>query len=101
VVEVILGTLPAPLAVVTAETIRTLRAPDGARPCAEGLRAALRWIGDRSLPFEAALAEARKKIARDFVEWAIAALSYGYGYGYGSGSGSGSGYGSGYGDGDG
>ena len=107
----ILGVLPTPPAVVSAETIRALRAPEGDRPCADGLRAALRWIGDRALPFEVAIVEAREKVGAEFFEWGMRALGFGYGfgdgdgdgfgYGFGYGDGYGFGYGYGYGDGDG
>ena len=107
----ILGVLPTPPAVVSAETIRALRAPEGDRPCADGLRAALRWIGDRALPFEVAIVEAREKVGAEFFEWGMRALGYGfgdgdgdgfgYGFGYGDGYGFGYGYGYGYGYGDG
>jgi hypothetical protein len=90
-----------PLPIVTADLIRSLRASDGSAPCADGLKAGLRWIGERALPLDRALDELRKSrsAVREYAGWALDAL--GYGYGYGSGSGSGSGYGYGYGDGSG
>ncbi len=100
--------------VVSFETIRKLRDPEGNPPCSEGLRAARRWIGERVLEIEVALAEARKSpLVRGYVRWALDAIGSGSGYGDGDGDGSGygsghgcgygygSGYGSGYGDGDG
>ena len=92
-----------PLPVVTAELIRSLRSPDGGAPCKEGLTAALRWIGDRSLALDEALEELRRgrHAARAYVGWALVALGYGYGSGSGYGYGSGDGYGSGSGDGSG
>jgi hypothetical protein len=109
--RVLFGGIPTPPAVVTADVLRSLRSPAGDTPCSQGLRAGLRWIGDRQLPLDQAIAEAREKLPADFVEWALAAIGYGYGYGhsdvYGSGSSDGSGsdydhgYGYGYGSGDG
>jgi len=91
-----------------------LRARDGSPPCPDGLRVALRWIGDRRLTLEAALAEASAAIDSEHLAWALLALGvpgygsggghgYGDGYGYGDGDGSGDGSsdGSGYGSGDG
>jgi hypothetical protein len=79
----LLGELP----VITADTIRNLR--NGSEgPCSEGLKAGLRWIGDRSLRLDEAIEEARRKRGvREYVGWALAALGYGSGDGYGSGYG--------------
>ncbi len=99
-VVVLLGVLPMPPAIVNADVIRGLRAPNGAAPCEGGLDAALQWIGDRSLPFDDAVAEAQKNPAvAPHVQWGLEAIGSGYGSGYGYGYGSGDGYGSGYGSG--
>ena len=87
-VTVLLG--DAPQDIITADVIRNLTAPDGSKPCAEGLRAALDWIGDRALPLPEAIASARKSSrVREYVGWALTALGSGYGSGYGYGYGSG------------
>jgi hypothetical protein len=105
-VTALVGEVPKRPETVNAAMIRALRHPsDGSGPCGEGLAAALAWIGDRELPFDAALAEAKEKIDAGWLTWALEAIGsgsgsgYGYGSGYGSGygDGSGSGYGSGYG----
>ena len=73
---------------VDANMIRALRSPAGDAPCAEGLSAALRWIGDRSIPFAQALSEAREHPdVAQHVDWALQAIGCGCGYGYGSGYG--------------
>jgi hypothetical protein len=103
------GTFPSvsSVMVIDAAAIRALRL-DGSPPCDEGLRAALKWIGDRSLPLGEAFAEAEQALGSDWFDWACRALGltgsgygsgYGDGYGCGDGYGDGSGYGSGYGDG--
>jgi hypothetical protein len=97
-VEVLLGAPP--VETITADVIRNLTAPDGSKPCGEGLRAGLKWIGNRALSLPEAVREARESArVREYVAWAMAALGYGDGdgYGYGDGDGSGYGYGSGYG----
>ena len=98
-ITVLLGT---PTEQISAATIRRLVAPDGSKPCAEGLRAGLRWIGTRTLSLTDAINEARDNaLVSDYVDWALRAIDYGDGSGdgsgYGSGYGDGSGYGSGYG----
>ena len=101
-VDVILGSVPGPPSVITADVIRALRSPTGERPCAEGLKAALRWIGDRALPYLEALEAAKKASSlREYLDWGLQALGYGSGCGDGYGDGSGDGSGSGYGDGSG
>lgn len=119
-VRVILGEqLPSPPSVISAEVLRGLRAPDGSRPCRNGIGRALRWIGDREIQIEQALEEAKSALSSDDLEWGLRALGIsGYGdgddgFGDGSGSGDDSGYGrgsdsghgygsgSGYGSGDG
>ena len=85
-VAVLLGA--APPETITAEVIRNLRGPGGAKPCEKGLTVALIWIGDRTLPLCEAVAAARKsRTVREYVDWALLALGYGYGYGSGSGYG--------------
>jgi hypothetical protein len=98
-----------PLPMVTADLIRSLRAPDGSAPCPDGLAVGLRWIGDRALPLDEALDELRRSrdAVREYAGWALTALGYGsgdgsgYGFGDGSGDGSGYGFGDGFGDGSG
>lgn len=81
-VEVLLG--EPPIEIITADIIRNLRAPDGAKPCPDGLRRGLAWIGARALPLPEAVAAARKrKHVREYVNWALMALGYGAGYGSG------------------
>jgi len=101
------GTFPsvAAVTVIDANVIRGLRV-DGSPPCADGLRQALSWIGDRTLPIGEALAQAKESLYCDYYDWACRALGltgdgYGDGSGYGSGDGSGDGYGYGYGSGSG
>ena len=100
-VKTIFGRCPKPPRLITARSIRRLRAPDGSKPCPEGLKAALSWIGDRRVPLARALQEAETKL-REWFDWGLSAMGMtGSGYGYGSGDGSGDGYGDGYGSGDG
>jgi hypothetical protein len=101
-VVALVGALPQTPTVVNADLIRNLRAPDGSRPCSEGLRVVLKWIGDKALPFDAAVEKARKsRLVGSYVEWALTAIGSGSGSGFGSGDGYGDGYGFGSGDGDG
>jgi hypothetical protein len=92
-VQVLLG--DPPVETITADVIRNLTGADGSKPCGEGVRAGLKWIGNRALSLPEAVREARESArVREYVAWALAAL----GYGSGSGSGYGSGYGYGYGE---
>lgn len=106
--RVLLGTPPALPERVDADMIRSLRGPDGKLGCAEGVSAAIEWIGDQLLPLDEALALAKEDaglsgwMAED-VAWAEAALGViGYGYVYGDVYGDGDSYSYGYvyGDGD-
>lgn len=108
VVRILFGSPPSPPPVLSAEVLRGLRAPDGSRPCRVGLDKALRWIGDREIPIEQALEEAKSALSSDDLEWGRRALGisgygsgYGSDYGHGHGHGYGYGHGSGYGDGHG
>lgn len=112
VVRILFGSPPYPPPVLSSEVLRGLRDPGGSRPCRVGLGRALRWIGDREIPIEQALEEAKSALSSDDLEWGLRALGIsGYGdgddgYGSGSGSGSGDGFdssgsGHGYGDGEG
>lgn len=90
-VRVLFGSPPSP-PIISAEVLRGLRAPDGSRPCRDGLGRALRWIGDREIPIEQALEEAQSVLASSDIEWGRRALGisgsgYDYGYGYGCESG--------------
>jgi hypothetical protein len=101
-VEALFGMLPKPPAFIDAEALHGLRLPDGTKPCTEGIGAALRWIGNRRLPFQEALAEARgDPRVKQYVAWGLEATGSGDGSGSGSGYGDGDGYGDGYGDGSG
>jgi len=113
-VRIFFGPPTAPPSVISADVLRGLRSPDGSRPCRDGIGEALRWIGDREIPIEQALEEAKSVLTPGDLEWGLSALGVagyghgdvdgygdGYGYGYGSGSGYGYGYGSGSGSGDG
>src|SRR5690606_38576997 len=87
-VRVLFGSPPSPPSIISAEVLRGLRAPDGSRPCRDGLGRALRWIGDREIPIEQALEEAQSVLESSDIEWARRALGIsGYGYDYGDGSG--------------
>jgi hypothetical protein len=103
-VRYILGAPPATPSVISAEVLRGLLAPDGRRPCRDGLRQALRWIGDREIPIEQARKEAQGVLAPSDIAWGLRALGIsgdgdGFGHGFGFGFGSGYGFGDGYGDG--
>ena len=48
-IEVLFGELPKLPDKVSIETIRALRDVNGAEPCPDGVRAAERWLGGRTL----------------------------------------------------
>lgn len=102
-VRIFFGPPTAPPSVISADVLRGLRAPDGSRPCRDGIGKALLWIGDREIPIEQALEEAKSVLTSDDLEWGLSALGISggdYCDGYDFSDGAGDGCGEGYGDGD-